>query len=228
MPTATPQRQPSARERNPGLTKARILDAAEAAFAQHGFAGARLHSVARSARVQAAMIHHYFEDKRGLYGAVFDRAMGALSERSFAALAEQTELPGLVASIVDVLFDLQRSHQNLFRMLRHELQDANAAPLVALLQARLGPVVSAVTQMLEDRQRAGEVRIDASPQELAGAVLSLVSHPFSDRAVFGALFPELVQDDGASLARRKALVTQLSLELLRHGIADSDPHRRRV
>ena len=46
MPARPPEPRP--RERNAAQTQKRILDAAEKAFAQHGFAGARLKDVARS------------------------------------------------------------------------------------------------------------------------------------------------------------------------------------
>ena len=62
-------------------TRRRILDAAEQEFAARGFAGARLREIAGAARVQPALIHHYFADKSGLYEAVLDRGLELMQSR---------------------------------------------------------------------------------------------------------------------------------------------------
>lgn len=61
--------------RRPGATdtKERILDAAELMFATHGFSAAPLRQVAASAKVNQALLFHYFGSKEGLYHAVFLR-----------------------------------------------------------------------------------------------------------------------------------------------------------
>jgi AcrR family transcriptional regulator len=50
-----------------------ILDHAEKLFARHGQHGVTIREVARSARVDPALIHYYFETKLGLFDAVFMR-----------------------------------------------------------------------------------------------------------------------------------------------------------
>ena len=50
-----------------------ILDAAEGLFADKGFAGSSMRSVARAAQVSQALIHHHFGTKRDLYEAVKTR-----------------------------------------------------------------------------------------------------------------------------------------------------------
>src|SRR5690348_13977673 len=52
--------------RRPG-TVARIVSAAEKEFAEHGMAGARTDRIARSARVNKALLYYYFTDKNELY-----------------------------------------------------------------------------------------------------------------------------------------------------------------
>ena len=74
-------------QRNPALTRKRILDAAEAEFAAKGFDGARLGTIARGAKVQQALIHHHFEDKAGLYRDVIDRALSAMTTEGWDILA---------------------------------------------------------------------------------------------------------------------------------------------
>jgi AcrR family transcriptional regulator len=52
-------------------TEQRILAAARAEFAEHGFAGARVERIARVAECNKQLIYHYFGSKEGLSRAVF-------------------------------------------------------------------------------------------------------------------------------------------------------------
>lgn len=53
--------------RREGDTRAEILVAARRMFAERGYDGTSLRGVAREAGVDAALIHHYFEGKPGLF-----------------------------------------------------------------------------------------------------------------------------------------------------------------
>lgn len=49
-----------------------ILEAAAEEFAQRGYDGATIRSIAESAGVDTALVHHYFGNKAGLFAAVVD------------------------------------------------------------------------------------------------------------------------------------------------------------
>ncbi|HOS76312.1 MAG TPA: TetR/AcrR family transcriptional regulator [Verrucomicrobiota bacterium] len=66
----------------------RILDAAENAVAECGFAGASLRRIAQEARVNLATVYYYFRSKRGLVEAVLKRRFGPLREEHLALLRE--------------------------------------------------------------------------------------------------------------------------------------------
>jgi AcrR family transcriptional regulator len=63
------------RAEHAALTRTRILDAALAEFTSHGFAGARLGSIATAAGVAEPTIYKTFGNKRTLLTQVVDRAM---------------------------------------------------------------------------------------------------------------------------------------------------------
>ena len=77
----------------------RILDAAESALAEFGFAGASLRDIVREAKVNLATVYYYFGSKRGLMEAVVKRRFGPLREehlallRAFEATAKGRPLP---------------------------------------------------------------------------------------------------------------------------------------
>ncbi|MCK2216994.1 TetR/AcrR family transcriptional regulator [Actinomadura sp. ATCC 31491] len=75
MSTSKPRRspKPQERQRDPERTRKLILDAAEAEFAAHGFAGARTSAIAAQAGVNQQLIWYYFDGKQGLYQAIAER-----------------------------------------------------------------------------------------------------------------------------------------------------------
>lgn len=67
-------------------TKDRILSAAEALFAQHGFAGTSLRQVTSQADVNLAAVNYHFGSKENLVNEVFRRRLDQLSQERLDAL----------------------------------------------------------------------------------------------------------------------------------------------
>ncbi|SDU99637.1 DNA-binding transcriptional regulator, AcrR family [Microlunatus sagamiharensis] len=59
--------------RDADATRARIMAAATAEFAEHGLAGGRVDRIAAAARTNKAQLYHYFGNKETLFDLVFDR-----------------------------------------------------------------------------------------------------------------------------------------------------------
>ena len=53
-------------------TRETIIDAARAAFVEHGYTATTIRAIARRAEVDPALVYHYFEDKAAVYGATLD------------------------------------------------------------------------------------------------------------------------------------------------------------
>ena len=66
----------------------RILDAAENAIAELGFAGASLRHIVLEAQVNLATVYYYFGSKHGLMEAVLKRRFGPLRQEHLALLLE--------------------------------------------------------------------------------------------------------------------------------------------
>jgi AcrR family transcriptional regulator len=69
----------------------RILDAAENAIGELGFAGASLRRIVLEARVNLATVYYYFGSKRGLMEAVLKRRFGPLRQEHLALLRQFEE-----------------------------------------------------------------------------------------------------------------------------------------
>ena len=71
-----------------------ILDHAEALFARHGQHGVTIREVARSARVDPALVHYYFETKLGLFDAVFMRRAEVLNAERMRSMNNYERVAG--------------------------------------------------------------------------------------------------------------------------------------
>lgn len=118
MSQAAPQ--PSRAER----TRAAVLEAAEAIFAEKGFAATRLEDVADRVGIRRASIVYYFKDKKELYHAVLASVLGGLRDRIDAALSREGPLPARVEAGVAAWVDYVGARPSLARLLLREVADA--------------------------------------------------------------------------------------------------------
>lgn len=112
-------RGPGRPQRSAGTAVAResILDAAEHLFAHHGFDGVTTRDVARKAHVDTALIHYYFDTKRGLFESVFRRRAEILNQRRIEAIDAYEAKPGpggvkiegLIEAFLRPLFDVSEN-----------------------------------------------------------------------------------------------------------------------
>lgn len=61
-------------------TRARIMEAATAEFAEHGIAGARIDRIVDAARTNKAQLYAYFGSKDGLFDAIFWASLDRIGE----------------------------------------------------------------------------------------------------------------------------------------------------
>jgi TetR/AcrR family transcriptional regulator len=101
-------------------TRDRILDVAEALFAERGFAGTSVRDIAAAAGLTAASLYNHFEGKEALYDAVLERGIRPL------VLLMQTRAGGRdpvgenAPLLVGEVMDHMRRHPHLPRLIQHE------------------------------------------------------------------------------------------------------------
>ena len=214
------QRAPK-KERGAEATKARIVDAAIGEFSAKGFDGARLSAIARVASVQAALIHHYFDDKEGLFRAALQHALAPMSTEVWKMLGtfeghlesarkeqrrlDRTELRFMAIGFVTLVEHLFQSHGSLLAMLRHEAERDGVAVRDTIGQL-LRPLFDASVQHLEDMQRRGELSSGFDVRQLCMLVIGMVGFFQTDRTLVEALWPLDHDGEDARRARRDELV----------------------
>ena len=95
--------------RDAEATKARILAAAVAEFAERGLAGGRVDRIAKAASSNVRMIYAYFGDKSGLFDAALAAALRQLAE---VAPPRPDDLTGWAGEV----FDHHRRHPDVLRL----------------------------------------------------------------------------------------------------------------
>lgn len=108
------------RMRNPDLTAHRILDAATAEFAALGFAGARVNTIARRARINKRMLYYYFGSKRALFDVVLTTGL----QRRLGAVPSTAQSP---VDVAIAWYQHACEHPELVRLLLWQGLDDSAA-----------------------------------------------------------------------------------------------------
>jgi AcrR family transcriptional regulator len=144
-------------------TRLRVVRAARAAFAEHGYGGASMRTIAADVGVTAMALYNYAPSKAALLQLVFDQTMtevyGSLSE----AVAGQESLVGEVHAILERSGEILRSEPDLLHFLirvildrqQDELNDLEllAPPIVAFFEGLIGRAVSREELTRRDGQR---------------------------------------------------------------------------
>ncbi len=105
MTVARPARKSVAADATSAGTKARILDAAEALFMEHGFEATSLRSLTSAASVNLAAVHYHFGSKEELFQAVLTRRLDPMNQERIELLGRiEREAGGRALSCEKILF----------------------------------------------------------------------------------------------------------------------------
>ena len=101
-------------------SRERILDAAEALFAENGLAGTAVRDIARDVGLTAASLYNHFSGKQELYEAVLERGVRPLIEMMQEVARRDEPSEGRAALIEEVMRHLG-SRPHLPRLVHHEV-----------------------------------------------------------------------------------------------------------
>jgi AcrR family transcriptional regulator len=135
----------------------RILDAAAAAFAADGFAGARVDRIALRAGVNKAMLYYHVGDKQALYTAVLQRNFERVQEALDAAIGRGGSARERLRSVIAALVEVVDRHPEHPRIVLREVA-SGAVQLSDDIVRKLLSVVETVRELLIEGVRAGEFR----------------------------------------------------------------------
>jgi AcrR family transcriptional regulator len=165
MPSALPppsENGPDLRRPHPrgAATRERLLVAANALFAEHGYEGTSIGDVAREAGVGVGTVYHHFSDKRALLLTLLERNEGTrLNDETggpMVAAFEVEDTRGALLAIARLIVGLRREHPSVFPIgLDLARRDEEVAQLCAQIQAHHR---AQIRRDVEAGQKLGKVR----------------------------------------------------------------------
>jgi TetR/AcrR family transcriptional regulator len=167
----------------PEESRASILKAAVAEFAENGIAGARTDAIARAAHVNKALLYYYFEDKDALYEAVLDHVFSGMRARVMPVLESKLPPRQKMLEYLGAYFDYIAANPRFPRVVQAEWMRSGAgtARMQRVAKEYFRPVFGKLVEVLREGIRAGEFRavnpMDFLPSMAAVIVFYFTSAP---------------------------------------------------
>jgi TetR/AcrR family transcriptional regulator len=205
-----------------GDTRNKILEVAEADFAQAGYAGAHLQKIAEQVGVRKTALYYYFESKAALYTAVLEKIVESFETAVVGVLDAhpdpETQLEMLGARVNDLLAEHPHYARILFRLFVDPQPEE-----VASVYPRVGRVVERVLVFYRLGHESGAFAKRSPRHFFLSAFGMLLFHyaaPAFSAVVLGV--PDVYTSDVVAWRRDEVLA------LLRDGIRSRDPEPDRA
>jgi TetR/AcrR family transcriptional regulator len=165
--------------RQPEESRAAILKAAIHEFSQEGIAGARTDAIARSAKVNKALLYYYFKDKDALYGAVLDHVFSGLRKAVEHQLDRDLPPREKMLAYVGAHYDYVAGNPRFPRVVQANMMLAGSksrAQFQRVAQLYLVPILTKISNLLRAGIAAGEFRPVDPFHFIATMVSTIVSY----------------------------------------------------
>lgn len=192
-------------------TRERILDVAEALFAERGFESTSLREIARGVGIQQPGLYNHFKNKEALYAAVLDRALEPLSLALESAM-QSTAPDQMQSTLAGVMTDLLVEHPKMSSLFQRALQGDPTSVGNRLIKHWLdrlfAQAIEGRTALLDD----GADRLDLALETIA--MFNLTTGFFLSQRILEPLVGRNITEDEV-VARQKALLERFSDALTR-------------
>jgi AcrR family transcriptional regulator len=186
-------------------TGQRILDAAEALFAERGYESASLREIARQVGIQQPGLYNYFENKQALYAAVLDRALAPMAEAMKAGLSN-AEPKDVQTTLASVMTDILLEHPKMATFFQQALQGNVESTGNRLIKRWLDRLFAQAIDSLESVGSHNADRIDLAIQTIA--MFNLTTGYFLSQRIFETIAGGDITDPD-NIARQKKLLNRI-------------------
>lgn len=207
-------------------SRAAILDAAEALFAEKGYAATSLREIGERAGVSRGTPSYFFGSKEGLYRAVFERVFADVHEllsnpEAFAAALRGGGPDEVIAAGIAIYFDFLVARPTFVRLLQREALDGGH--YVTMLPEHVASVQGALAVLAHTLTQSDYREVD--PAQLLLSIMSLAWFPLAQAET---LLPVLGfhAGDPDFIEQRKRHMIDLVLNGIRRRDSDADTPAR--
>ena len=159
-------------------TRKRILDAAEATFAEAGWLGATTQQIARAAGVNEVTLFRHFGTKEALFGALIGRFIEGRRELIDQAISEHAPMEEVLARLAKRQHESWLASAGFIRTLLGEMH-RHPAEVRKVVHETAWPLREQMLRLLQGWQREGQVRAGVDCE----AALDLFSALFFGQAI---------------------------------------------
>jgi len=195
-------------------TAARILAAAEALFAEHGFEAVSINAIAERVGVSKANVFHHFSSKNALYQAVPRKACDATTLQFKHMVAQSGAVATNLAQFAESHLASILEHDQFARLILREILSDRPKEEFKIAQQVFGENFSELVEILRRGQEHNELRADLDPALVATLLVGANVFFFQARNVFRH-FPEV------NFADEPAHYTRMMVDILLRGILAS-------
>jgi TetR/AcrR family transcriptional regulator len=213
--------QPASHGARAERTRAAVLEAAEALFAEGGFDATRLEDIAERVGIRRASIVYYFKDKRALYEAVLDSVFGGLHDALADVLARHEALTDQIEAGVSAWVDYVGTRPSIARLILREVANTTPERGGAIL-GQTRRLRALVQEQILDRPKRKQTRLaPIDPAHVASMVAGAT-------VFFVAAMPTLVPDLGFDPLSREQLDAHKRevLRIVRRLLGTRGPHAK--
>jgi len=198
------------RTNDPDGVRRNIVEVATTEFAQRGYGGARVDSIAARTRTSKRMIYYYFGSKERLYLAVLEAAYSAIRRQESTLDLEQQPPEQALATLVASTFDYYHAHPEFVRLVMNEniMDGVHMKRSKAIGRLNL-TVIDALKRLLARGEKAGAFRRGIDPIELHMTISALGIFNVANRATFSTIFKRDMSSPKALATRRDEIVKMI-------------------
>jgi AcrR family transcriptional regulator len=178
-----------ATKRNPERTKELIHQAALAEFADSGYGGARVDTIADRAGVNKRMLYHYYGNKDELFLYVLERAYEKIRTHEEKLDLENLSPEDAVRELVKFTFSYHHDNPEFMRLLNNEnLYKAEHIKKSKKIKQMHSPFVELMTDVLKRGAKAGVFRKNVDPVQFYVTVASVAYFYLSNIYTLSTIF----------------------------------------
>lgn len=201
------------RRRDAGQSKQAILQAALEEFSAHGYGGARIERIAKTAGLSKPMLYEYFGDKDAIYAAALKEAYVQIREGEQSLNLDALPPADAVRALVRFTMDHFREKPWFISMLNSEnLRGGTTIRKIHDAAGVQSVLVERLRDVLKRGEETGEFRPDVDPVEFYIFIASLCYFPVSNIHTLSAVFQ--LKMDKTWLDRRADEAAQMLLAYL--------------
>jgi AcrR family transcriptional regulator len=212
--TKTSKRQIGWQQDPEGMRK-RILSAATAEFARHGYGGARIDRIAKEAGANKRMLYYHVGKKEALYLAVLEGAYEHIRAAERLLNLEELSPEQAIIKLLTFTWQYYLDNPHFLALLNEENQHrARHLRRSRKIKQLHSPFVALIADILQRGSASGALRRGIDPVQLYISIASLSYFYQSNSATLSVIFGRDLLSEG-SKAERLAHMTDLVLAALR-------------